>query len=103
MQPTVKRMTATTERMQTSVEKIKRETDALTMTQQKLQQDINYKKDAVQHVVDECKAVPKLLQQTWRSGEADVPTHSPQTLEVERVVFKFMDKINKKNVHRERG
>ncbi|MFC0045986.1 DUF948 domain-containing protein [Metabacillus iocasae] len=100
MKPTVQRITATTERMQMSVEDIKRETDELTITQQKIQQDIEYKKDSFQRIIDEGKTIPQLLQQTWRSGEVHVPEQSEQTSNVERAVFQLIDKIENKRMAR---
>jgi uncharacterized protein YoxC len=63
--PVMNRITETTARIQAKSEQITMETDKLSVTQQGIASDVQFKKNAVQETIDTVKETPQRFKQLW--------------------------------------
>ncbi|CAH0344705.1 DUF948 domain-containing protein [Bacillus sp. CECT 9360] len=63
--PVMNRITKTTAMIQAKTDQIKSETDKLTMTQQEITADVQYKKDTVQGTIQAIKFAPTPFKELW--------------------------------------
>lgn len=63
--PAIQNLTETAARLQKQTENIKIQTTELTAHQKEIQQDIQAKKEKVNHVVVQAKQTPKLFKKLW--------------------------------------
>lgn len=63
--PVMNRITKTTAMIQAKTEQVKTETDKLTLTQQEITSDVQYKKDTVQGTIESVKRTPQRFKEVW--------------------------------------
>lgn len=74
--PVMNRITKTTAMIQAKTEQVKTETDKLTLTQQEITSDVQYKKDAVQGTIETVKQTPQRFKEVWQALKGEKSTNN---------------------------
>ncbi|MGE7216296.1 DUF948 domain-containing protein [Priestia koreensis] len=89
LKPTLNHLNETSARMQAKVDAIKNETNQLSVTTSKIQQDVAYKKETFQGIITSSKETPKLMKKIWTNGKP-APQGEPFYHQIDRVVDKVL-------------